>query len=218
MERFVATLIDGLNRAGRNFNYPGLVRNAIELRKREVYESFSRYLSGNTVGLDIGAGDGTLATVNNGCNIISLDINPITHSNPNTPFIKSDAHSLPFNDSSFDYVTMIYSLHHLSIPTLGLQEASRVLKTGGIFVAMEEHCRYPGHKWIMAVNDRVAERTIFSSEKSYSENTSYFTSKELGELLKVFSLDILEKKYFPPNRPLDIFYKSAKYLYISKKV
>ena len=47
--------------------------------------------------------------------------------------ICGDAHSLPFQDASFDCVFSYTVLQHLHNPFLGIQEVKRVLKPGGIY-------------------------------------------------------------------------------------
>ncbi|NPV07911.1 MAG: class I SAM-dependent methyltransferase [Anaerolineae bacterium] len=46
-------------------------------------------------------------------------------------FRAGDAHNLPFEDESVDFVVSSLSLHHWSAPNAGLQEIHRVLKPGG---------------------------------------------------------------------------------------
>ena len=48
-----------------------------------------------------------------------------------------DSEDLPFEDNSFDAVTVSYGLRNFAHLEVGLQEAKRVLKPGGIFVALE---------------------------------------------------------------------------------
>ncbi|WP_204103354.1 MULTISPECIES: class I SAM-dependent methyltransferase [Spirulina sp. CCY15215] len=52
---------------------------------------------------------------------------------------QAGAESLPFADATFDIVYARQALHHFSDLTKGLQEAARVLKTGGFFLATREH-------------------------------------------------------------------------------
>jgi ubiquinone/menaquinone biosynthesis C-methylase UbiE len=47
------------------------------------------------------------------------------------PTVMADAQHVPFEDESFDAVTMISMLHHVQDRGAALSEASRILKTGG---------------------------------------------------------------------------------------
>ena len=48
-------------------------------------------------------------------------------------YIKANAYSLPFPDESFDAAAALDILEHVEKPELLIQEASRILKPGGIF-------------------------------------------------------------------------------------
>jgi len=52
-------------------------------------------------------------------------------------FQRADAMSLPFEDGSFDTVSVAGSLHHLADPAVGLREMRRVLRPGGHFIVLE---------------------------------------------------------------------------------
>jgi SAM-dependent methyltransferase len=52
---------------------------------------------------------------------------------PELPFVEGDAQRLPFDDASFDAVTMNFGILHLSRPDAALAEAHRVLVPGGRF-------------------------------------------------------------------------------------
>ena len=56
---------------------------------------------------------------------------------PRVRFQQADALSLPFEDESFDTVSVAGSLHHLSDPRIGLREMMRVLRRGGHLILVE---------------------------------------------------------------------------------
>jgi len=58
---------------------------------------------------------------------------------PRVSVLQADAASLPFEDSSFDLVSVANSLHHFADPALVLREALRVLAPGGRLLALEMH-------------------------------------------------------------------------------
>ncbi|KAA8327192.1 bifunctional demethylmenaquinone methyltransferase/2-methoxy-6-polyprenyl-1,4-benzoquinol methylase UbiE [Leuconostoc carnosum] len=51
--------------------------------------------------------------------------------------VQGDAMALPFDDHTFDIVTIGFGLRNLPDPTLGLQEMFRILKPGGQLVVLE---------------------------------------------------------------------------------
>ena len=51
------------------------------------------------------------------------------------PVVLADAERIPFTDESFDAVAALWMLYHLADPVLVLQEAARVLRAWGSFVA-----------------------------------------------------------------------------------
>jgi SAM-dependent methyltransferase len=56
---------------------------------------------------------------------------------PRVRFQQADALSLPFEDESFDTVSVAGSLHHLADPQIGLRELMRVLRRGGHLILVE---------------------------------------------------------------------------------
>jgi SAM-dependent methyltransferase len=88
--------------------------------------------------LDLGCGDGSIALALMGLRpdleIEGVDvlIRPETH----IPVTKFDGSVLPFEDGSFDYVTIVDVLHHTDDPAAVLTEASRVARKG---IAIKDH-------------------------------------------------------------------------------
>jgi ubiquinone/menaquinone biosynthesis C-methylase UbiE len=56
---------------------------------------------------------------------------------PRISFQQVDAQALPFENESFDTVSVASSLHHLADPRLGLSEMRRVLRRHGHFIVVE---------------------------------------------------------------------------------
>lgn len=55
----------------------------------------------------------------------------------NVEFMRADIYKLPFEDASFDGVMLCFVLEHLKDPRLALNELKRVLKKGGVLMAIE---------------------------------------------------------------------------------
>lgn len=52
-------------------------------------------------------------------------------------FIQGDSEKMPFEDDSFDAITVAFGVRNFEILEVGLSEILRVLKPGGIFVVLE---------------------------------------------------------------------------------
>jgi SAM-dependent methyltransferase len=90
--------------------------------------------------LDVGTGDGSLATLLMGLRpdlrIEGVDVMP--RPEMHIPVTIYDGKTLPFTDKSFDYVTIVDVLHHTDDPASVLTEAARVARVG---VVLKDHLR-----------------------------------------------------------------------------
>jgi len=103
--------------------------------------------------LEIGAGPGfaSIAFSKSGFNVTALELDSSNilgvgaikcsqiQNNVYINLIHSSGNSLPFSDSIFDIIYFRQSLHHMMHSGVVLLEANRVLKSGGIILAMREH-------------------------------------------------------------------------------
>ncbi len=97
--------------------------------------------------LDVAAGTGTssAALSHNGAFITAADfsagmieVGRLRHaSNPFIEFVQADATQLPFDDASFDAVTISFGLRNVENPKQALAEFYRVLRPGGRVVICE---------------------------------------------------------------------------------
>ena len=115
--------------------------------KQRIVEMSS--LANGECALDICCGTGDLVTrlANKNNQVIGLDMNSpmlkVAHNQlkksniNNASLFQADALNLPFNDSSFDVVTISYGLRNLSNYQNGLSEISRVLKANGRLLILD---------------------------------------------------------------------------------
>lgn len=104
------------------------------------FEILKKYSNGNI--LDLGCGDGTHArgvydlSVGNvfGIDISDYIISRAKDMHPGIKFKRASAYKLPYKDNFFDFIYSIDIIEHLDYPEKMLEEASRVLKDGGVFV------------------------------------------------------------------------------------
>lgn len=90
---------------------------------------------GLTPVLDVGCGEGELATHLPAGAWVGVDSSAIMLARAPSPHFLAQATGLPFDDRSFAAVAFLYVLYHLSDPTLALCEARRVLRPGGLVAA-----------------------------------------------------------------------------------
>jgi SAM-dependent methyltransferase len=102
--------------------------------------ALARSIPGRGTVLDIGSGDGQLASVlmklRPDLKIQGVDVVP--RRKTLIPITQYDGIALPFEDRSFDYVTIVDVLHHTPDPAVVMAEASRVARQG---VVIKDHLR-----------------------------------------------------------------------------
>jgi SAM-dependent methyltransferase len=87
--------------------------------------------------LDVGCGEGRLGELlPDDWSWIGVDSSAVQLENRRMDtVVRADAVRLPFRDASFAAVTALWMLYHLERPIAAIQEARRVLRPGGLFIA-----------------------------------------------------------------------------------
>ncbi len=100
------------------------------------------------------------------------------------------ADQLPCEDASFDVVTMLAVLEHLSHPEAIVREIRRVLKPlGRLVLTVPSNASKP-------VLEFLAYRVGIVSEAEIRDHKRYYNRKSLGELFDGTGLDIEIHRYF----------------------
>jgi len=94
--------------------------------------------------LDVAAGTGTSSAplARAGAQVTAVDISPGMialgrRKHPKVEFVEGDAMKLPFDEGTFDAVTISFGLRNVADPKKALEEMFRVLKPGGRLVICE---------------------------------------------------------------------------------
>jgi SAM-dependent methyltransferase len=106
--------------------------------------------------LEVGGGQsGLTALLYPEAEVTNLDFDPsFADAPPNrrlrTTFVCGDATALPFDDQSFDAVTMFDLIEHVPDDRAAMAEALRVLRPGGYLLVSTPHTRwrYPHFRWL----------------------------------------------------------------------
>jgi SAM-dependent methyltransferase len=131
-----------------------LLKAAERYRASEEWQHICSYLRGRSgSALDVGAGRGiaSYALAREGFRVIALEPDPgstvgagairdlARESGANIEVVEEFSERLPFNDDAFDVVFARAVLHHTRNLQAACKEMHRVLKPGGILVAVREH-------------------------------------------------------------------------------
>jgi 2-polyprenyl-6-hydroxyphenyl methylase/3-demethylubiquinone-9 3-methyltransferase len=122
-----------------------LLRAESKTKSPWILEKLKRHglLDSSTQVLDVGCGAGFLSNelALHHLNVTGVDLSEDSirvaqkfDSTKSVKYLAADAYNLPFADQSFDVLTAMDFLEHVDQPAKAIQEFSRVLKPGGIFI------------------------------------------------------------------------------------
>jgi SAM-dependent methyltransferase len=139
--------------------------------------------------LEVGGGQGGLTTLlYPRAQITNIDLVPefakaACNQKPNVEFVVGDAICLPFEDCSFDAVTMLDVLEHIPDDRTAIAEAFRVLRPGGYLLISTPDCsiwRFPYYSLLSPLCDPEA---LLMSQWGHARRG--YTLADLEELLTI---------------------------------
>lgn len=139
--------------------------------------------------LDLAAGTGTSANeyAKAGADVVACDfssgmIDEGRKRYPHLEFVQGDAMDLPFEDNSFDVVTISYGLRNVHDPHLALREMLRVTKPGGTLLVAE--FSRPTNRVFRELYEFYLEKFIPAISKPFSSDAPAYDY--LGESIKTW--------------------------------
>ena len=214
-------------------NYDGLNRVisfGIDIKWRKKVVELVKSKNPDTI-LDIATGTGDLAinlAETNASKIIGLDISSgmleigkdkikKKHLDSKIEMVLGDSENMPFNDNTFDAITVAFGVRNFETLENGLKEIYRVLKPNGTFVILETSIptKTPYKQGYVFYSKNILPLIgkLFSKDKSaynyLSESASVFPYGEaLNNILR--KIGFINVEDFPQTFGVATIYKSSK--------
>jgi len=190
-----------------------------EIGNKRFYEFLSSIDLKNKTLLDIGCGDGTdlvnfekMGAVPSGIEPSEKFVKSAKEKSPHLTVLMGKGEELTFPDKSFDIVVSKYALQTSpNVPKI-LDEAARVLKSGGYFIFLTKH---PLRQFLEKINtynskdinyfeQKVVDSFIYENKihlREPSHTMSEYFSKSVSENFDL--LDFLEDYDFPASEQIN---------------
>ena len=224
----IAKMFDTISNEYDNLNR--VISFGIDIKWREKVVNIISKKKPNNV-LDIATGTGDLAinlTQTNASEIIGLDISKgmleVAHEkilkkqlDKTIKMVVGDSENLPFDDNSFDAITVAFGVRNFENLDLGLAEIYRVLKSNGIFVVLETSVpvKFPFKQGYYVYTKTILPLIgrLFSKDKSaysyLSESASKFPyGKAFNNILK--NIGFINTEALPQTFGVATIYKATK--------
>lgn len=162
-----------------------ILRAQSRLTNPMVIERIRAHTGGKKV-LDVGCGGGFLsnALALEGLQVTGVDLSPDSlkvarHYDTTTTvnYMMADAYQLPFDDASFDVVTVMDFLEHVERPAQVIEEVSRILRPDGIFIFHTFDRNF--FSWLVII--KLVEWLVKNTRKNTHVSRLFIKPKELTQ-------------------------------------
>lgn len=212
---------DDINKQYNNFSK--IYSENLEIEDEVGNKAFYKFLSSidlqNKMILDIGCGDGTdlvnfekMGAVPTGIEPSEEFVKSAKEKSPHLNILVGKGEELPFQDIYFDIIVSKYALQtSLNVPKI-LEEAARVLKTGGYLIFLSKH---PIRQFLEKINtyegrdinyfeQKIVDSFIYGKKIHLREPTHTLSEYLSTDVLKKFDLlDFLEEQDFPASEQIN---------------
>jgi ubiquinone/menaquinone biosynthesis C-methylase UbiE len=174
----LARELEAQEKAVGDYSDPRLLmpRYEHDMARRAVAQLFGKQPPTGNV-LDAGCGIGLLGRMYPDLGLIGLDASMPLLREASTGYrlrVEGSAEALPFKTGSFDYVVALNMLHHVINPEKAVREFARVLKPGGVLVALDPRKVLP---------IEVAKQMLRGHDATFAPTHKAFTVEEYDRLI-----------------------------------
>lgn len=190
--------------------YPAIMPDGLEaypFAGSRVLPIYYEIKDGSKV-LDLGCNDGAfmqLLKEKKKCDVSGVDVSDVALEVAKKRGLnvqKADGESLPFEDETFDYVTLMEVLSHVHNPQNVLREAKRVLKKNGILLGSAPHANLERHIW----DDKRKHHRYYETDQLFSELQKVFQNTYV-RVLKGGQFALSFAHTFLASEPVEMLFK-----------
>jgi len=158
-----------------------------DMARRAVFQLFGDQPPTGNI-LDAGCGIGLLGRLYPEFGLIGLDASLPLLRQATTGYrlrVEGSAEALPFRSASFDFVVALNMLHHVINPDNAVREFARVLKPGGVLVALDPRKVLPVE---------IAKRLLRGKDETFAPTHKAFTVEEYDRIIEAGDSFRIESK------------------------